>query len=303
MFQKFTPANNAICTLLLPVGNDSSIFLADGNFDRFPASNFIMKVTQYSGTTVTGRENVLVSTRVGNVFNIGTRAYEAVPISDSASEPVAQALPFEAGATLEVVQSAGFMEDIQDEVERLETDKLDTDGLRAGRTASAVFATDDEGNETEITGTPGQVVGFDSEGNPAPLVPTVDIDSLDHKPTPDFEADTLVVFSDADGENQKFFLDDIRASDAETSAGTEDSKFVTPASAKHAYGTTYLSSGTTSGAGTITLTHGLGRVPRLVRVSAHGTASDGTGLTRSTGAYNGTAYACSYGYDSGLGSE
>lgn len=63
-------------------------------------------------------------------------------------------------------------------------------------------------------------------------------------------------------------IDYTRASTAEAITGTDNVKFVTPAGLKAVVDKPYLSSGTTTGAGTVTFTHGLGRVPRKVRISA-----------------------------------
>lgn len=99
------------------------------------------------------------------------------------------------------------------------------------------------------------------------------------------EADYFVISDTSDGgKNKKIVQSDLRnalaastsakgtaqtATSAEVIAGADSAKYVTPAGLKAVVQVPFVSSGTTSGAGTITFTHGLGRVPRIVRLTAH----------------------------------
>lgn len=130
MFKKYNTSNNAICTLANPITNTSNTIIASGNVDRFPESNFIITITQFSSWILQGRENMLISTRVGNIFNISERAYEPVPINDTAQENIQQALPFDSWAIIENVYSSEFIKDIQNETTRLEATKLNKWWLR-----------------------------------------------------------------------------------------------------------------------------------------------------------------------------
>ena len=124
-FNKYNITNNAICQLYLPVTNTSNLFVLKWNYDRLPTSNFILKVTEYSWTTVIGRENILFSLRSWNIAIVSQRAYELVPLDDNASENIQQALSFSADSVCELVVSAEVITDIQNEVTRLEDEKVD----------------------------------------------------------------------------------------------------------------------------------------------------------------------------------
>lgn len=60
-------------------------------------------------------------------------------------------------------------------------------------TASRGLITDSSGNETYLTGTTAQVVGFDSNGKPIPVTPSMDIQGLTIKNTP-ITADRIPIY-------------------------------------------------------------------------------------------------------------
>ena len=131
-YKKFNHKNNAICLLDLPIADDATVLIAKGAYNRFPTSNFVIQVTEVDADgNVTARENMLIATRSGSTFNIDTRAYEAVPIDDDATSSIQQPLPFSSDAIIENVMSTAVIEDVQNEVTRLETDKADQTAVDA----------------------------------------------------------------------------------------------------------------------------------------------------------------------------
>lgn len=107
-------------------------------------------------------EIATVTNRVGDVFTV-TRASEAVPASYSATSQTSTAFAFSSGDSVSLVLTAGQQKDVQDEVERLETDKLDKAGAtRTGLTASRIIKTDGSGNEAYVSpGSGGQFLADD----------------------------------------------------------------------------------------------------------------------------------------------
>lgn len=148
-FLKFNSTNNAICTLSLQIDENSITAVLAGNFGRLPTSNFILKFTEYLNGVVVGRENIHVTTRSGAVCTGLTRAYEPVPINDSATSNVQQALPFSAGSTVELVISSAFIDDIQDELTDLRTTKLDKTTYDSEKQVFSASTTGDD--DYEIT--------------------------------------------------------------------------------------------------------------------------------------------------------
>lgn len=130
VYSKFSVVNNGICGLDQDIDENAVIATLRGNYGRLPASNFVLKFTTFDtdGETVLARENIYVTTRTGAIISGLSRAYEPVPIDDSAATNIQQALPFDAGATVELVISAKVFTDVQDEVTRLETAKFNKAG-------------------------------------------------------------------------------------------------------------------------------------------------------------------------------
>lgn len=85
---------------------------------------------------------------------------------------------------------------------------------RKGMTAKRVLITDASGNETELSGTEGQAVGFDAGGNPVATTPTVDIHGLPATSNA-AAADEIVLWNAALAANRKMTLSDLRPEMAE----------------------------------------------------------------------------------------
>lgn len=113
-FKKYNSSNNAIAALNLPISDTDTTMVLKGNYWRFSTSNFIVKVTTVVAWVVTARENIYVATRTGATCTGLVRAYEAVPVDDSASSNVQQALNFWANDIVEQVISAEMFKDMQD---------------------------------------------------------------------------------------------------------------------------------------------------------------------------------------------
>jgi hypothetical protein len=125
-YQKYSIVNNATCLLDLAISDSSTILQVKGTYDRFPTSNFVIKIYEGTPTQWTKMENILIASRVGNVMNVGSRACEAVPSAYTDTTSVIQALAFSSDAVIELTASEKVLEDMQNEITRLEDDKLDT---------------------------------------------------------------------------------------------------------------------------------------------------------------------------------
>lgn len=148
-FQKYNSANNARALLLLPITEDSETLVLKGAFATLPESNFIVCVTQYNGSIPLFRENMLISTRVWNTCNIQQRKFEFVPENDEVIISIQEKFPFAENSVVECVNSSAFNKDIQEELTRLEEDKLDISwGTRTGLTTNSIVWTDETGVES-----------------------------------------------------------------------------------------------------------------------------------------------------------
>ena len=97
-FQKYNSANKAIALLDLPITESSNTLTLKGAFARFPTSNFIVTVTEFDSITgdVIFRENMLISSRSGNICNIITREFEPIPQTDDATTSIQESFAFSA---------------------------------------------------------------------------------------------------------------------------------------------------------------------------------------------------------------
>lgn len=118
-FQKYNVADNAFSTLLVGISAGAlSLQIQAGNGVRFPANNFPATLVKYtvSGdetSPVVSREKVLVTNNATDTFTI-TRGFDGdTPAS------------FAAGDFIYLNVISKIVEDIQDEVSRLEADKID----------------------------------------------------------------------------------------------------------------------------------------------------------------------------------
>lgn len=136
-YKKYNLANNAKCQLDSPIDNNDLVFIAKGNYNLFPTANFIIRITHFdTDWTVLGRENMLIDTRVADTFTINAsgRAYENVPLDDSATTQTQQALPFYEDDLIEAVVSGEIIKDVQDKVQDLNDTKLNIADFQKGIT-------------------------------------------------------------------------------------------------------------------------------------------------------------------------
>lgn len=131
VFKKFNLANNAKCQLDSPIDNNDLVFIAKWNYNLFPTANFVIRITHFdTDGVVLGRENMLIDTRVSDTFTINAsgRAYEEVPLDDTATTQTQQALPFYEDDLIECVLSKSVIKDIQDEID-LKASQASVDAL------------------------------------------------------------------------------------------------------------------------------------------------------------------------------
>jgi hypothetical protein len=91
---------------------------------------FEVKVKQFDTNTpprVVKQEITKCTNRVGDTLTV-VRSYEACPSAYNSLTQTTTAFAFNALDTVELVATAGMFDDIQDEVTRLETDKLNVTG-------------------------------------------------------------------------------------------------------------------------------------------------------------------------------
>lgn len=157
-FKKYNHTNNAFCELMTDLGSSDTTMLLQGNFNRFPTENFIVKLSKVSGNSVVARENIYVANRNNNICTGLVRAYEKVPMNDDAAENIQQALNFSAGDMVEVVVSSEFLKDIQD---RLENSVEKNRGLRTGFGQNKTILIDSNGDETIVNSTTGNPADTD----------------------------------------------------------------------------------------------------------------------------------------------
>jgi len=118
VYTKKNSENNAECGLSIALTTSSLVMFASGNFDRFSTSDFVVEVSTFdSAGNVTARENMFITSRSWNQFNIWTRAYEAVPIDDTQTTNIQQALAFwTTNTVIKQVISKILLDEIQDEL-------------------------------------------------------------------------------------------------------------------------------------------------------------------------------------------
>lgn len=181
-FLNHKTSNNAQGQLLAGISASAgTLILQSGQGALFPAAPFRVKLEKYdtaaNGYRVLKREICLVTAVSSDTLTI-TRSYENCPSSYSAIAQTNTAFSFDSGDTVSLVLTAGQIKDVQDELSRLEVDKLDNGALRTGLTAKRVLVIDASGNETQLTGASGQVIGFDGSGTPVATTPSTDINGL-----------------------------------------------------------------------------------------------------------------------------
>ena len=223
-FAKYNLRDNAFATLDAWIGaSTTTITLTLWQGVRFPTSNTILTLVEYNtlwdpSSGVLKREKVLLTSRSSDILTV-TRGFDGdTPTSFQAWDFI----------YLNVVSEV--IEDIQDEVERLEDDKLDittyNSTTRDNLTPYRLLYIDSTGNETELAlWTAGQtLISQGATSNPIWQVPSVDIFGLTEDEVGNMENDEFVK-RDGTG-NKKIKLTRYRASDADMITGTTNAKFV-----------------------------------------------------------------------------
>ncbi len=145
-YEKFSISDRASTTLAGAISESTtSIVVNDGS--AFPTGKQIITLVEYETpgdetTAVVKREDILCSSRSGDTFVVasGGRGYDG-----------GTAQTFASGDTALLTIHTRIIEDIQDEVTRLESDKLDNAGeLRTGLSANRIIYTNGSGTETEL---------------------------------------------------------------------------------------------------------------------------------------------------------
>lgn len=223
-FVKYKVADNAYSTLLVGISaGATSLQTQASEGARFPASNFVATIVQYTTlgdetSAVVKREKVLVSNNATDTFTI-TRGFDG-------DTPVA----FNAGDFIYLNNVSAITEDIQDEVTRLETAKLNLGALRTGLAAAwRFFFSNGSGAETAIAfGVSGTVLTSNGVSSaPSFEAPSVSITLLTEDTVWDMDADYFIK-NNWVWLNTKILLKRYRATSAEIIAGASNIKFVTP---------------------------------------------------------------------------
>lgn len=131
-FLNHNTSNNAQGQLLAGISASAgTLILQSGQGALFPSAPFRVKLEKYdtaaNGYRVLKREICLVTAISSDTLTI-TRSYEDCPSSYSATEQTSTAFSFDSGDTVSLVLTAGHILDVQDEVARLESAKLDKSG-------------------------------------------------------------------------------------------------------------------------------------------------------------------------------
>lgn len=203
----------------------------------FPTTNFILKLVQYTTTSdptteIVKTEDILVTNRSGDVLTV-TRGFDS-------STPAS----FDAGDFLYLTNHTAIIKDIQDEVTRLESDKLDNNELRTGIGNWKVIYTNASWNEV-VLGLWSANTYLQSNGTtsaPSWATPPLDIFWQTTVSTID-RANDYIAISDASSSNstRKVLINKIadnasttsaglveRATDWEADLGTDTTRHVTP---------------------------------------------------------------------------
>ena len=167
-YLKYTATNLASGTLLAGIAaGATSLILSTGQGDLFPTTfPFKVKLEQFDSNVpprVVKREIVKCTNRVGDTLTI-VRSHEACPSAYNSTTQTTTAYAFNALDTVNVIATADMIDDIQDEVTRLETDKLNLAGgtltgvLKEAIGANIASATTTDlatatGNSLTVTGT------------------------------------------------------------------------------------------------------------------------------------------------------
>ncbi len=201
-YQKFKVQDNAYWNLLSGISaSATTINLETGDGSRFPADNFVATLVEYTTTgddttPILWQEKILATARSGDTLTV-TRGYDG-------STPRS----FNAGDNIYLNVTSVIIEDIQDEVTRLETDKLDVSDfnstLRNNLGNWKVIYTNGTGDETELTlWSAGQFLKSNGATSaPTFESPTVDINWLTED-NDALDSDDMLVYYDGAGNKKR----------------------------------------------------------------------------------------------------
>lgn len=260
-FLKFNTKDNAQSTLLTSITSSTTSITLDWWGSLFPTSNFIITIQEVTGWVVVKSEKALCTSRSWDTLTV-TRWYDG-----------STAVSFSAWDFVSLFVTSAIITDIQDEVTRLETDKLNKAGAtRTGLTAHRLYYSNSTGVETALAyWTSWQVLQSNwATSNPSWVAPSVDI-AWQTLVTPT-TTDELIVYRPWIGNRKITALADTtqrwlvqQATDAEAGTGTENTKYITSKViwdyTKSAC-FTYTFTATTAQV----ITHWLGRTPKNVEL-------------------------------------
>ncbi len=153
-YNKFTLENLAQWTLDGNISAWATTLVLDWQGDLFPTTfPFICKIEQFTATNVTKREIVKCTGRTWNTLTI-VRSFESCPADYTATTLTTTAFAFLDGDVVSLIESKATIKDIQDEVTRLENDKLNitafNTSLRTWLTADRILFVNSSWDESEI---------------------------------------------------------------------------------------------------------------------------------------------------------
>lgn len=258
-YEKYTIADGFVANLNTSIwASDTSVILQSwqGSWLVSGTQKTILRFVQYDTpadptTAIVKSEYILCTNRSGDTLTI-TRGFDS-------STPAT----FNSWDYVYCINHTAVTEDIQDEVARLESEKLNKWGLRTSLTnAWRMFFSNWSNNETELAfWASGRILQSNGATSaPTWVVPTVDINSLTEDTTGNL-ANDFFVKNNGTWANTKIKLTRYKASDADVTTGTEDTKYITAAKLpkKKVIQTTRDISATSW---TVSIAHWLSRTPK-----------------------------------------
>lgn len=270
VYVKYALENNAQGQFLSSISDSTTtITLKASEWDLFPDTYpYVLTLEKLDGNgDVTSMEMVKVTNKSSDTFTVERGFGDTTGTAFDADDYV----------SLYVVKE--IIEDVQDEVTRLETDKLDVDGeLRTGLGAWKTIYTDASGDETQIAlGASGKFL----RSNWTSSAPTwenvgLDINALTEDATNPVTNDMIAWYKNWDSTEYKrnalsttshFWLARMQT-DAEALAGTSEEWYINAKQAKDNYAmlVNVVTGSRTVGAwtGSETIAHWLARTPKFV---------------------------------------